>query len=724
MTFWSRCSATLRPPISAFVRCRRDRDRARKRREAERGAGDRQISLQRRRDLGTRRLPGRERAGANPGDDSATWRSVLQGEAALQCCSAMTPTSLAARWPRAGIPVARRRSRRRRHPRRPVAPPPGRARRRAQGDGAERSDRHRGGRSFPGLQLAGVLARSCRPPTARRSTRCSPSGRSFAFGPTFSWPILNYGQITNNVRVQDAELQALLIAYKNTVLKRSVTSRTALPALQGRQQVGVARQSVAAANNALRIALDRVSARHSRLHHRADGGAEPLHAQVDLRSRSATLSTSLTRTLQGARRRLADARRQRIRDDATRDEMRNRTNWGDLLPPAGPPSRRTPACPAPWTAGRISGPAMVSAVKRSTLAHSLVVLRDVRLRLALVGVVVLAAAAMSGHAELAFAACWTSWGERPAPKPAPATSRAVDPGDIRRRPLRTAAASSTLQRPTPQPPRRLRPPRARRAVRCAPSIPVVQPKTRPRRNHDGFGQCRRGQSGQADRPRARLSRADPFRGWRAGQEGRPAADHPAGSVQGAAPAGARTASGRDRRARSTPRSKSRATPLCSSSDAASQVDVDHWNFEEQSAEANILGRQAQIAIAKLNLGYTEVRAPFDGQMGKHLSTPAMSSAATGRTRAGRHHAARSDLCRRQHQLRTRHLQIRANLDQRRLTLDELHKVPVEVGAVRRDRLSAPRHARVRRAGIDPATGTLYVRGILPMPTTRCSPACS
>jgi len=36
-------------------------------------------------------------------------------------------------------------------------------------------------------------------------------GRSFeAFGgPSFSWAILNYGRITNNVRVQDAEYQAL-----------------------------------------------------------------------------------------------------------------------------------------------------------------------------------------------------------------------------------------------------------------------------------------------------------------------------------------------------------------------------------------------------------------------------------------------------------------------------------------------------------------------------------
>ena len=55
--------------------------------------------------------------------------------------------------------------------------------------------------------------------------------------------------------------------------------------------------------------------------------------------------------------------------------------------------------------------------------------------------------------------------------------------------------------------------------------------------------------------------------------------------------------------------------------ATSQVDVDHWVFEEKTAEANILAAEAQVALAKLNLSYTLVTAPFDGQMGKHLIDP-------------------------------------------------------------------------------------------------------
>ena len=36
-----------------------------------------------------------------------------------------------------------------------------------------------------------------------------PIGRAFAIGPSFKWNLLNYGQITNNVRVQDADAAAI-----------------------------------------------------------------------------------------------------------------------------------------------------------------------------------------------------------------------------------------------------------------------------------------------------------------------------------------------------------------------------------------------------------------------------------------------------------------------------------------------------------------------------------
>ena len=156
-------------------------------------------------------------------------------------------------------------------------------------------------------------------------------------------------------------------------------------------------------------------------------------------------------------------------------------------------------------------------------------------------------------------------------------------------------------------------------------------------------------------------------------------------------------------------------------DAATQVDVDHWNFERASAEANILAAQAQIALAQLNLRYTEVRAPFDGQMGKHLIDVGNVVGGNGQE------AALADIT----QLdpiyvvanisSQQALQIRANLDQRRLSLAELHQVPIE--AALSDETGFPHRGTIEYVApqIDPATGTLLVRGILPNPDRTLLP---
>ena len=156
-------------------------------------------------------------------------------------------------------------------------------------------------------------------------------------------------------------------------------------------------------------------------------------------------------------------------------------------------------------------------------------------------------------------------------------------------------------------------------------------------------------------------------------------------------------------------------------DAATQVDVDHWTFEKASAEANIAAAQAQVAIAQLNLGYTEIRAPFDGQMGKHLVD-------VGNVVGGDAQPVNlADIV----QLNPIYvvanlslqqaLQIRTNLDQRRLTLDELHKVPID--AALQDETGYPHHGTLEYVApaIDQATGTLLVRGILQNPDRTLLP---
>jgi RND family efflux transporter MFP subunit len=55
--------------------------------------------------------------------------------------------------------------------------------------------------------------------------------------------------------------------------------------------------------------------------------------------------------------------------------------------------------------------------------------------------------------------------------------------------------------------------------------------------------------------------------------------------------------------------------------AAAQTDMDRWHYERDSRRAALLAAQAQVELAKLNLGYTQISAPFAGRMGRHLKDP-------------------------------------------------------------------------------------------------------
>ena len=155
--------------------------------------------------------------------------------------------------------------------------------------------------------------------------------------------------------------------------------------------------------------------------------------------------------------------------------------------------------------------------------------------------------------------------------------------------------------------------------------------------------------------------------------------------------------------------------------AATQVDVDHWNYEQAAAEANIQNAQASIAIAQLNLDYTLITAPFDGQMGRHLIDPGNVVGGAGQPAALADITQLDPIYVEANISSQQALQVRTNLDQRRLTLEQIRQIPIEVALS--NETGFPHRGTLQYVApvIDPQTGTLFVRGVLRNPDRTLLP---
>lgn len=156
-------------------------------------------------------------------------------------------------------------------------------------------------------------------------------------------------------------------------------------------------------------------------------------------------------------------------------------------------------------------------------------------------------------------------------------------------------------------------------------------------------------------------------------------------------------------------------------DAATQTEVDKWHYQRLTADAQLLGARAQVGLAQLNLGYTEIRAPFDGIVGKHLIDPGNVVGGGGQQSALAEITQLDPIYVVANLSEQDVLKIRANLGQHRLTLADLHKVPVDVGLS--DENGFPHQGTVEYVApaLDPQTGTLLVRGILANPDRTLLP---
>lgn len=153
--------------------------------------------------------------------------------------------------------------------------------------------------------------------------------------------------------------------------------------------------------------------------------------------------------------------------------------------------------------------------------------------------------------------------------------------------------------------------------------------------------------------------------------------------------------------------------------AAAKADVDNWRYQRDSAAANLRNAEAQRDLARLNLDYTLVAAPFDGRIDRKLQDVGSMVGSGGNTplaQINRTHPiyvyfniSDSDLA--------RLLRITNTIPGQSGT----RKWPVSVGLVGEYGYPHEGYLDFASIAVTPNTGTLLMRGVFPNPSGRILP---
>jgi hypothetical protein len=147
-----------------------------------------------------------------------------------------------------------------------------------------------------------------------------------------SWPVLNYGRIRNNIRVQDAAFQEAAVNYQNTVLQAAAEVESSLYGfLKAQEQLAYLTESTENVRQSFKLSTIQYTEGETDFL-RVDIAAANLTRQQDSQ---ASVEGLVASNLIGAYKALGGGWELRLGrefiPEAMVEEMRGRTNWGNIL---------------------------------------------------------------------------------------------------------------------------------------------------------------------------------------------------------------------------------------------------------------------------------------------------------------------------------------------------------------------------------------------------------
>lgn len=191
---------------------------------------------------------------------------------------------------------------------------------------------------YPSFSIAGSLGLAAAGGTDTSRTGDSGFGELFrsesltySIGPSFVWPFFNYGRIKNNVRVQDARLQQALIQYREAVIQAAREVEDAMVFFVGSQQQDeILTASVISAKRSTELSMLRYKEGFADYQRVLDAQQRLFGQQQRLVSNKGAAVRSIAqvyRALGGGWQNHSGG----FVDEATRIEMEQRIDWGEML---------------------------------------------------------------------------------------------------------------------------------------------------------------------------------------------------------------------------------------------------------------------------------------------------------------------------------------------------------------------------------------------------------
>lgn len=186
---------------------------------------------------------------------------------------------------------------------------------------------------YPKISIPGTIRTQSSNGTGVQSDNLFDIGSlMYTIGPQIVWPFLNYGQISNNVRVQDARLQQSLVNYQNTVLKAVQEVEDNLTGFQKAMEI-VTYEQKATTNAVQSVKLALIQYREGAVDYQRvlDAQRSQLQQENSLTQARSTIITNLISLYKAFGGGWELRQGQPVISDTTRIQMQNRTNWGNLF---------------------------------------------------------------------------------------------------------------------------------------------------------------------------------------------------------------------------------------------------------------------------------------------------------------------------------------------------------------------------------------------------------